>query len=156
MGGGSDEGAGALFGFLRVGEGGGIFHEDAAADEDGFGSELHDERRVGGGGDASGGEIWDGKLAGFGDHLYPFVGRAVLFGFGVEFFFAENGENLHLLHDLADVLDGVDHVAGAGFPLSANHGGAFGDAAEGLTQIAGSADERNREGMLVDVVSFVG
>ena len=111
---------------------------------------------VGGGGDASGGEIWDGKLPCFGDHPDQFVGRAVLFGFGVEFFFAEDGEDFHLLHDLADVLDGVDHVAGAGLTLGANHGCAFGDAAQGLAQIARSADERDFEGMLVDVVSFVG
>jgi hypothetical protein len=37
----------------------------------------------------------------------------VLFRFGVEFFFAEDVENLHLLHDLAHVLDGVDDVSGA-------------------------------------------
>src|SRR5207244_12639955 len=40
--------------------------------------------------------------------------------------------------------------------LSANHGGVFGDAAESLPQIARSADEGNREGMLIDVMSFVG
>src|ERR1700693_3460246 len=36
--GGFDDGAGALFGFYGVGEGGGVFHEDAAAYEDGFGA----------------------------------------------------------------------------------------------------------------------
>ncbi len=38
MRGGFDDGAGALFGFCGRGEGGGILHEDAAADEDGFGA----------------------------------------------------------------------------------------------------------------------
>src|SRR3984957_20679327 len=117
MRGGFDDGAGALFGFGGIGEGGGILHEDAAADEDGFGAELHDEGGVGGRGNASGGKIGDGELAGFGNHLDEFVGRAVLFGFGVEFFFAEDGEDAHLLHDLADVLHGVDNVAGAGLTL---------------------------------------
>ena len=46
--------------------------------------------------------------------------------------FAEDGEDFHLLHDLADVLDGVDYVAGAGFPFGADHGCAFGDAAQGF------------------------
>ncbi len=156
MRGGFDDGAGALFGFDRVGEGGGIFHEDAAADEDGFGAELHHERCVGGCGDASGGEVWHGQLAGFRDHLYQFVGRAVLFGFGVEFFFAEDGEDFHLLHDLPNVLDGVDNVAGAGLTFGANHGCAFGDAPQSLAKITRAADEWNLEGVLIDVVSFVG
>src|ERR1700716_1709840 len=155
MGGGFDDGAGAFFGFLRVGEGGGIFHEDAAADEDGFGAELHDEGGVGGGGDASSGEIGDGELAGSGDHLYQLVGRGVLFGFGVEFFFAEDGEDFHLLNNLADVLDGVDYVAGAGLPLGADHGRAFGDAAQGFSETARAAHEWDVEGVLVDVVGFV-
>ena len=101
-------------------------------------------------------EIGDGELAGFGDHLDQFVGRAVLFGFGVEFFFAEDGEDFHLLHDLADVLDGVDYVAGAGLALGADHGRAFGDAAQGFSEIARAADEWDVEGVLVDMVSFVG
>ena len=80
----------------------------------------------------------------------------MLFGFGVEFFFAEHGEDSHLLHDLADVLDGVDDVAGAGFAFGADHGRAFGDAAEGFAEIARAADEWDFEGVLVDVVGFVG
>src|SRR5438309_8886655 len=64
-----DDGAGvALFFFFFWGrEVGGIFHEDARADEDSFGAELHHQRRVGGGGDASGGEIRHGQLPCFGD-----------------------------------------------------------------------------------------
>ena len=80
----------------------------------------------------------------------------MLFGLGVEFFFAEDCQDLHLLNDLADVLDGVDNVAGAGFALGADHGGAFGDAAQGLAQVAGAADEGDLEGVLVDVMGFVG
>src|SRR5712692_11817558 len=80
----------------------------------------------------------------------------MLFGFGIEFFLAEHGENLHLLHDLTDVLDGMDDVAGPGFALGADHGRAFGDAAQSLAEIARSADERDGEGVLVDVVGFVG
>src|SRR3984957_16252170 len=146
----------ALLGFDRIGEGGGIFHEDAAADEYCFGTELHDQRGVGGGGDASGGEIWDGELPCFGYQLDQFIRGAVFFGFGVELFFAEHGEDFHLLHDLADVLDGVDYVSGAGLALGADHACAFGDAAQGFAEIARAADEGDGEGVLVDVVSFVG
>ena len=80
----------------------------------------------------------------------------MLLGGGVEFFVAQHGEGLHLLHDLPHVLDGVDHVAGSGFTLGANHGRAFGDAAQGFAQVARSADKRGGEGVLVDVVQLIG
>jgi hypothetical protein len=54
------------------------------------------------------------------------------------------------------VLDGVDDVAGAGFSLGADHAGAFGNAAQGFAEIAGSADEGDLEGVLVDVMRLVG
>ena len=114
------------------------------------------KRRVGGSRNSSGGEIRDGKLPCFGDDADQFVGCAVFFGLGVEFFFAEHGENFHLLHDLANVLDGVNYVAGAGFALGADHGGAFGDAAQGFAEVARAADEWDLEGVFVDVVGFVG
>ena len=133
-----------------------VFHEDAGAHEDGFSSKLHHERGVSGRGNASGREVRHRQLAGFRYHLDEFVGRGVFFGFGVEFFFAEDGEDFHLLHDLADVLDGVDYVAGAGLTFGADHGCAFGDAAQGFSEIARAADEWDFEGVLIDVVSFVG
>ena len=71
VGGGADDGAGAGFSFAAflgahkgaVGEaadfeaGGAIFHEDAGADEDGLGTQLHHERGIGGGRDAAGGKV---------------------------------------------------------------------------------------------------
>jgi hypothetical protein len=38
-------------------------------------------------------KLGTGSLPVLRDHLDQFVGRAVLFGFGVEFFFAEHGED---------------------------------------------------------------
>ena len=52
--------------------------------------------------------------------------------------------------------DGVDYVSGASLALGANHGRAFGDAAQGFAQIARAADEGNGERVLVDVMRFVG
>src|SRR6202166_2228533 len=153
---GLDDGAGALFGFDRIGERGGIFHEDAAAYKDSFSSKLHDERSVGRRGNSPRGEIRHGELTCFRNHPDEFVRRAVLFGLGVEFFFAEDGENFHLLHDLADVLDRVYNVAGARFPFGADHGCAFGDAAQRFAKIARPAHEWNIERMLVDMMSLVG
>ena len=121
-----------------------------------LGAELHHEGGVGGSGDSAGGEVGDGELAGLGDHADELVGRAVDLGGVVELFVAEDGEGLDLADDLAHVLDGVDDVAGAGLALGADHGCAFGDAAEGFAEVAGSADEGRGEGVLVDVVDLVG
>ena len=53
---------------LDVERSGALLHEDAGAYEDGLGAELHHEGGVGRGGDAAGGEVGDGQLAGLGDH----------------------------------------------------------------------------------------
>ncbi len=163
VGGGDDDGLGAGDGFfaldgvvLDVERGGALLHEDARADEDGLGAELHHQGRVGGGGDAAGGEVGHGQLAGLGDHADELVGRAVDLGGVVELLVAEDGEGLDLADDLAHVLDGVDDVAGAGLALGADHGCAFGDAAEGFAEVAGAADEGRGEGVLVDVEGLVG
>ena len=50
----------------------------------------------------------------------------------------------------------VGDVPGAGLTLGADHGRALSDAPQRLTQVGGSADERNGEGLLVDVVGVVG
>ena len=80
----------------------------------------------------------------------------MLLGRVVKLLLTEHGEGLHFLHDLAHVLHGVDHVAGAGLALGADHGRAFGNAPQRLAQVARAADKRRGEGMLVDVVSLVG
>lgn len=52
--------------------------------------------------------------------------------------------------------NGLDDVAGSSFAFCADHGGAFGDAAEGFAQIAAAADEGDAVGVLLDVVGVVG
>lgn len=47
-----DDGPSALCGFFGIGEGGAVFHKDPGAHEDGLSSKLHNERAVGGRGDA--------------------------------------------------------------------------------------------------------
>ena len=79
----------------------------------------------------------------------------MLFCLRVELFFAEHGEDLHLLHDLADVFHGVHNITGAGFTLGADHGRALGDPPQGLAQIARTTNKRDGKGMLIDVMRFV-
>ena len=47
-------------------------------------------------------------------------------------------------------------LPGSGFALGADHGRAFGDAAQRFAQIARAAHERHLEVALVDVVLFIG
>ncbi len=58
--------------------------------------------------------------------------------------------------DHAQVADGLDDVAGAGFALGADHRRSFADPAEGLAKVGGAADEWDLERPLVDVVGLVG
>ena len=80
----------------------------------------------------------------------------MLLGLGHQLFLAEHRELLHLLHDGADVAHRFDDVARAGLALGADHGRAFGDAAQSFAEIARAADERHFEIALVDVVLFIG
>ena len=52
--------------------------------------------------------------------------------------------------------DRLHDVAGAGLALGADHGRPLGDAAQGLAQVGGAADEGHGERPLVDVVGLVG
>ena len=52
--------------------------------------------------------------------------------------------------------DGLDDVARAGFTFRANHCRAFGNAAEGFAEVAAAADEGDLEGVLFDVVGWIG
>ena len=58
--------------------------------------------------------------------------------------------------DGAHVRDRVGDVAGAGLALGADHRRALGDPAQRLAQVGRTADERDRERPLVDVVGVVG
>ena len=58
--------------------------------------------------------------------------------------------------DVAQVAHGLDDVAGAGLALGADHRRALGDAPKRLAQVGRAADERDLEGLLVDVVGLVG
>ena len=52
--------------------------------------------------------------------------------------------------------DGFDDVACAGFAFGADHGGAFGDAAQGFAEVAAPAHEGDAVGGFVDVVDGIG
>src|SRR6267378_4859527 len=60
------------------------------------------------------------------------------------------------MDDLPQMLDRVDHIAGTGFALGADHARALGDAPESFAQVASAADKGNIKSVLIDVMSFIG
>ena len=147
-GGGLDDRFGALGGVAAL--------EDAGADEDAFGAELHHHGCVGGRRDAACGEQDDGQLALLGDLTHEGVGSLHLLGRDVEFVLGHRRQAADLAADLAHVRRRVRHVAGARFTLGADHRGALVDASQRLTEVGRAAHERHVEGPLVDVVGVVG
>ena len=119
--------------------------EDAGTDEDGLGAKLHHQGRVGRSGNPAGGKIRYRKLAMFGHPFDQFQRRLQFLGLVHQLFLAQHGELLHFLNDGADVAHRLDDVAGAGFALGADHGGAFGDTAQRFAQVARAANERHLE-----------
>lgn len=154
MGNGLDNRLRALLGITRL--------EDTRADKDTVAAQLHHQRRIGGGSNTAGSEVDNRQAAELGTLADQLVGGLKLAGesaqlglrVGVALEDGAGAGNLSV--DGAHVLDGLDDVAGTGFALGADHGGAFGDAAQGLAQVAAAADEGNLEGGLGDVVDIVG
>ena len=130
--------------------------EDARADEDAVGAELHAERRVGGGRDAAGGEGDDRQPAVLGHPAHELVRRLQVLRLGVQLVAAQRLQPPDAAEDGAHVRDGVDDVARSGLTLGADHRGALADAAQRLAEVRGAADERHREAPLVDVMLDVG
>src|SRR5438045_93079 len=114
---GADNRPGSLLRFRRVSEGGGVFHKDSGTYEHGFGAELHDKRGIGWSGNSAGRKIRDRQLPFSSDDLDQLIGRLMLFRLGEQFLFTEHGENFHLLNNLTNVLDRMNHVAGTGLTL---------------------------------------
>ena len=74
---------------------------------------------------------------------------------GVQFLLAQHSQRFHLFYNLAHMLNGMHHVAGAGLALGADHGRTLRNPAQSFAKISGTANERRLEGVLVDVVGLV-
>src|SRR2546423_871769 len=130
--------------------------EDAGAHEHALGTELHHHRGVGRGGYAAGGEQHDRQLAGGRDLLDQLVRGLVVLGGQEQLGLVQGGQLLDVAAQLPHVPGGLHVVAGAGLALGADHRRALGDAAQGLAEVGGAADEGDGERPLVDVVGLVG
>jgi hypothetical protein len=136
--------------------GGVVALEDARADEHGLGAELHGERGVGRGGDATGAEQRHRQPAGLGISCTRRQRGLQLLGPLEQL----GGSAWVILRmspsDRPQVANRLDDVAGAGLALGADHARALGDATQRLAQVGGTAHERHGERPLVDVVGLVG
>jgi hypothetical protein len=118
--------------------------------------QLHHERRIRRRRDAPRGEIDDGQTPQPSRLLEQVEGGADRLGEDAQLHVGHVCGGVDLGGDGADVLDGLDDVAGAGLALGADHGGAFGDAPQGFAQVAAAADEGHFKGVFFDVVDCVG
>ena len=125
-------------------------------DEVALGAELHDERRVRGRRDPARAEERHGEPPGLGDLAHDLHRSTDLLGLRAELLAAERAKALDAAHDPAEVADGFDDVSGARLALRADHRGALADPAKRLAQIGRAADERDLEGVLVDVMRLIG
>ena len=91
-----------------------------------------------------------------GHPLHQLQRRSQALGLLHQFFLRQHGQPLHVADDGTHVPHRLHHVTGAGFAFGADHGRAFGDAPQGLAQVAAAADEGHAEELLVDVVFFIG
>ena len=127
--------------------------EDARADEDAVGAQLHAQRRIRRGGDPAGGERDNGQAPVLGHPADELERRLQLLRLGVELLGGERPQAADVAEDRAHVADGVDDVARARLALRADHGRALAQAPQRLAQVATAADEGDAEGPLVDVVA---
>src|ERR1044072_2989304 len=95
--------------------------EDPGADEVALGTELHHQRRVGWRRDPARAEERHRQAAPVGHLAHDFERRLMLLGGAGDLLRAELSQPLDPADDLAHVAHGLDHVAGPGLALGADH-----------------------------------
>src|SRR2546430_2657676 len=130
--------------------------EDARTDEVALCAELHHQCSVSRTRDPSGAEQDDRELAILRDLAHEFDRHSKLFRLLLKGVRTEFGELLDPFGDRAYVGDRLDDVPRSGLAFAPDHRRALVDPAQRLTELAGSANERNLEGVLVDVELQVG
>ena len=130
--------------------------EDSRAHEVPLGAELHDEGRVRRRRDPAGAEQRHREPAALRHLLDDLERRAQLLGLGGELLAAQRAELPDAADDPAQVANRLDDVAGSGLALGADHRRALADPPQRFAEVGGATDERDLEGVLVDVIRLVG
>lgn len=118
--------------------------------------QLHHERRIRGRRHAPRREVDNRQPPQLRRLLQQLVRRADLLGQHAQLLGRHAGRATDFGVHGPHVAHGFNDVAGPGLAFGADHGGAFGDAAEGFAQVAAAAHEGNAEGVFLDVVGCVG
>src|SRR5436190_20662162 len=126
--------------------------EDPGADEVPLRAELHHEGGVGRRRDPARAEQRDREPACLSDLLEHLERRPQLLRLGCTMLAAESPEPLDPADDPAQMTNRLHDVPGARLALGANHRRALADPPQGLAEVGRSADERDLEGVLVDVM----
>ena len=129
--------------------------EDPGADEVPLRAELHHEGGVGRRRDPARAEQRDREPACLSDLLEHLERRPQLLRLGCTLLAAESPEPLDPADDPAQMTNRLHDVPGARLALGANHRRALADPPQGLAEVGRSADERDLEGVLVDVMRLV-
>lgn len=149
-----DNSAGTLLSIARL--------ENTRANKDTIAAQLHHQRSIGRGGNTTSGEVNDRQTAELSSLANKLVRSLDLTGeraqlrLGVLAGEEDTAGTADLRIDSAHVLNGLNDITGASLTLSADHSGALGDAAQGLTEVAATADEGDLVAVLGDVVDIVG
>ena len=100
-------------------------------------------------------KLTTGSLPSAATCLHQLVRRLQLLGGDEQLVLAHALEAADLGEHVAQLVDRLDDVAGAGLALGADHRRALVDPAQGLAEVPAAAHERDLEGVLVDVVALV-
>mmetsp|Transcript_10201 Transcript_10201/g.11372 ORF Transcript_10201/g.11372 Transcript_10201/m.11372 type:complete len:256 (+) Transcript_10201:127-894(+) len=129
--------------------------EDAAADKDAVDAQLHAERCIRWRRDATRSEVHDWQLA-IALGLLQEVQRSThLLGQREQLVVIHGLQLSDLLMKGPDVPDGLDYVASACLALRADHAGALGNPAQGLTKISATANKGHLKLVLVHMVVLI-
>ena len=135
--------------------------ENTRANKDTIAAQLHHKGGIGRGGNTASGEVNNGQTAELSSLANKFVGGLDLTGERAELRLSvlaseeDTTGTADLRIDSAHVLNGLDNITGASLTLSADHSGALGDAAQGLTEVTATADEGDLVAVLGNVVDIV-
>jgi hypothetical protein len=116
---------------------------------------YHHESSIGGGGNTTSSEVNNRKTAQLGGFLEEVVRSLEVLSISIEFLIRHAGSATDLSVDSTDMTDGLNNVTSTSLTLGTDESSTFADTAESLTEVLGTANVRDLEVVLVDVVGFV-
>ena len=130
--------------------------ENPASHKNPITTQLHHQRRIRRRRHPSCSEIYNRQPPQLSRLLEQIERRSDLLGHDPQFHIGHVCRFVYLGSDGPHVTHGFYDISRTGFAFGADHGGAFGDAAEGFAEVAAAAYEGHGKGVLFDVVVGIG